>query len=45
MASHESLNGNSKSMGTSLLGLPVIPPRYGKVERYKIQAPVRSKKN
>jgi hypothetical protein len=37
-------NGNSKPMGTSLLGQPVIPPRYGKVDRYKIQAPVRNKK-
>jgi hypothetical protein len=45
MASHESPSGNSKPMGTSLLGHPVIPPRYGQVDRYKIQASVRNKKN
>jgi hypothetical protein len=38
-------SGNSKPMGTSLLGHPVIPPRYGQVDRHKIQAPVRNKKN
>jgi len=38
-------SGNSKPMGTSLLGHPVIPPRYGQVDRYKIQIPVRNKKN
>ena len=38
-------SGNSKPMGTSLLGHPVIPPIYGQVDRYKIQAPVRNKKN
>ena len=38
-------SGNSKPMGTSLLGHPVIPPRYGQVDRYKIQAPIRNKKN
>jgi hypothetical protein len=32
-------------MGTSLLGHHVIPPRYGQVDRYKIQSPVRNKKN
>jgi hypothetical protein len=38
-------SGNSKPMGISLLGHPVIPPRYGQVDKYKIQAPVRNKKN
>jgi hypothetical protein len=37
-------NGNSKPMGTSLLGHPVIPSIYGQVDRYKIQASVRNKK-
>jgi hypothetical protein len=36
--------GNSKPMGTSLLGHLVIPPRHGQVDKYKIQAPVRKKK-
>jgi hypothetical protein len=36
---------NSKPMGTSLLGHLVIPPIYGQVDRYKIQAPVSNKKN
>jgi hypothetical protein len=45
MASHESPQWQLKSMGTSLLGHPVIPPRYGQVDRYKIQAPIRNKKN
>ena len=29
MTFHESPSGNSKPMGTSLLGHPVIPPKYG----------------
>jgi hypothetical protein len=37
-------SGNSKPMGTSLLGHPVIPLKYGQVDRHKIQAPVRNKK-
>jgi hypothetical protein len=45
MDSHESPSGNSKPMGTSSLGHPVIPPRYGQVDRHKIQAPVRNKNN
>ena len=32
-------------MGTSLLGHPVIPPRHGQVDKCKIQAPIRNKKN
>jgi hypothetical protein len=36
---------NSKPMGTNLLGNPIIPPRYGQVDRHKIQAPVRNKRN
>ena len=32
-------------MGTRLLGNLFIPPRYGQVDRHKIQAPVRNKKN
>jgi hypothetical protein len=32
-------------MSTNLLGHPVIPPRCGQVERHKVQAHVRSKKN
>jgi hypothetical protein len=32
-------------MGTGLLGHLVIPPRHGQVDKYKIQAPVRNKKN
>jgi hypothetical protein len=31
-------------MGTGLLGHPVIPPRHGQVDKYKIQAFVRKKK-
>jgi hypothetical protein len=38
-------SGNSKPMDTSLLGHPVIPPRHGQVDKYKIQAPVRNKRN
>jgi hypothetical protein len=38
-------SGNSKPMGASLLGHPVIPPKYGQVDRYKIQALVRNKRN
>jgi hypothetical protein len=36
-------SGNSKSMDTSLLGHPVIPPRHGQVDKHKIQALVRNK--
>jgi hypothetical protein len=36
-------SGNSKSMDTSLLGHPVIPPRHGQVDKHNIQAPVRNK--
>jgi hypothetical protein len=38
-------SGNSKPMETSLLGHPIIPPRHGQVDKYKIQAPVRNKRN
>jgi hypothetical protein len=38
-------SGNSKPMGTSLLGHRVIPPRHGQVNKYKIQALVRNKRN
>jgi hypothetical protein len=38
-------SGNSKPMGTSLLGHTIIPLRYGQVDRHKIQPPVRNKKN
>jgi hypothetical protein len=37
-------SGNSKPMGTSLLGDPLIPPRYGQVDRHNIQAPITNKK-
>jgi hypothetical protein len=36
-------SGNSKPMGTSLLGHPVIPHIHGQVDKYKI--PVRNKRN
>jgi hypothetical protein len=45
MACHESPQWQLKTMGTSLLGHLVIPPRYGQVYRHKIQALVRNKKN
>jgi hypothetical protein len=32
-------------MGTGLLGHPGIPPRHGQVDKYKIQAFVRNKRN
>jgi hypothetical protein len=38
-------SGNLKPMGTSLLGHHVISPRHGQVDKYKIQAPVRNKKD
>jgi hypothetical protein len=45
MTFQKSPSGNSKPMGIGLLGHPVIPPRHGQVDKYKIQAPVRNKKN
>jgi hypothetical protein len=39
------LSGNAKPMGTILLGHPIIYPRYGQVDRHKIQALVRNKNN
>ena len=38
-------SGNSNPMGTSLLGHRVIPSKCGQVEKNKVQAHVRSKKN
>jgi hypothetical protein len=37
-------SGKPKPMGTCLLGHPVISPRNGQVDKYKIQAPVRNKR-
>jgi hypothetical protein len=37
-------SGISNIMGTSLLGHDVIPPRCGQVERHKVQAHIRGKK-
>jgi hypothetical protein len=45
MTFHEPPSGNSKPMGTGLLGNHVIPPRHGQVDKYKIQAPIRNKNN
>jgi hypothetical protein len=38
-------SGNSKTMGISLLGHPVIPLRYVQVDSHKNQALVKDKKN
>jgi hypothetical protein len=38
-------SGNSKPMGTSLLGYPIIPPRYGQVDRHNNEAPIKEKNN
>jgi hypothetical protein len=37
--------GKSKPMGTRLLGHPVIPPKYGQVDRHNNHTPVKDKKN
>jgi hypothetical protein len=42
---HKYPSGNSKLMGIGLLGCLVVPPRHGQVDKYKIQAFIRNKRN
>jgi hypothetical protein len=45
MTFHKSPSGNSKPMGTGLLGHPGVPSIHGQVDKYKIQAFIRNKRN